>query len=266
MARSRSKYSRAQIRSRVRKPRRRGSSQWFYAAMAGIVVLGVVGIVLSRGSDSAAVPPQPGNPSTGAAGDHWHAAFDVNVCGEWLTPPAEFETAADNPNVRVGIHTHADGFIHTHPFTRSEGGNNATLGRFLEYGGWSVRGDSFDVWQGPSADSTKTSWSNGDTCPPGTTLAGQEGVVKWSVDCKNRTGNPSAIKLRDLEVIAVAFLPKKEPIGVPPNASATPADDGSTPSAFDVEDCTTAGPGGQVATTTPPAATTETTLPPSSSP
>lgn len=272
MARSRNKYSRAQIRSRVRKPRRRGSSQWFYAAMAGIVVLGVVGIVFSRSDDSAAVPPQPGNASTGAPGDHWHAAFAVNICGTWIDPPGEFEQIADNPNVTPGIHTHGDGFIHIHPFTRSEGGNKATLGRFLDYGGWGVSSDSIDLgenqraWVGLPADPGKRSWSNGDKCPPGTPMAGRTGVLQWSLDCEDETGNPSDLKLQDLEVIAIAFLPKQEPIGVPPNANATPADDGTTPPAFDVKGCTTAGPGGEIVPTTAPVATTETTLPPSSSP
>ena len=67
---------------------------------------------------------------------------------------------------------HGDGFIHTHPFTRSEGGDNATLGRFLGYGGWGVSEDSIDLgadttaWAGLPADPGKRTWSDGDTCPP----------------------------------------------------------------------------------------------------
>jgi hypothetical protein len=238
--------------------------------MAVIVIVGIGLIVFSRGdTGSAGVPPQPGNPTTGEAGDHWHSAFAVNICGQWIDPPSEFETQPDNPNVNVGVHTHGDGFIHIHPFSRSEGGDNATLGRFLEYGGFGVSEDSINFgedaarWPGVAADPEKREWSNGDECPPGTTMAGRTGVVKWSINCTDRSGNPADYKLKDLQVLALAFLPENEPIGVPPNASATPArDEQSTPSPLDVENCATAGPGGELPTPTAPLATTPTTLPP----
>jgi hypothetical protein len=254
MAKS-SKYTRARIRARGRRGRRRGGTSWFYAAIAMVVVVGVVLIVVSR-SSTADVPPQPGNPATGEAGDHWHDAFAVNICGEWLSAPAEFEQVADNPNVTPGIHTHGDGFIHIHPHTKSEGGENATLGRFLDYGGWGASEDSIDLgedqtkWVGLSADPSKRTWSDGDKCPAGTEFAEQKGVVKWSIDCKERDGNPSDYKLENGVVVALAFLPKDEPIGVPPNASEAPSDDGSTEGPLNVKACTTEGPGGDTATTT----------------
>lgn len=278
MARSRNRYSRARIRARARKPRR-GTSQWFYGALALIVVLGIVGIVLTvsgRGSDL--VAPQPGNPTTGEPGDHWHAAFKVNICGEWITDPPTFEEVADNPNVRPGIHTHGDGFVHTHPFTRSEGGNNATFGRFLRYGGWSVSEDSIDLgsdatkWAGLSVDPSKRTWSDGDKCPAQSKFPGKAGEVKWSVDCKARTGDPSDIKLRDRQVIAVGFLPKQDKLGVPPNAQATPAADQSTgPTPIDNKSCSSVGPGESPTTiagetTTVPGASTPSTAPGSTAP
>jgi hypothetical protein len=274
MARSRKRYSRAQIRARVRRPKRRGGAQWFYGAMALIVIVGVGGIVAARSANqSSDTPPQPGDPATGAAGDHWHAAFAVNICGDWVKAPETFETAAGNANVRVGIHTHGDGFIHIHPFTRSEGGDNATLGKFLGYGGWGASEDSIDFgsdatkWEGLSADPSKRTWSNGDKCPAGTPFAEQTGVVKWSLDCTTEHGNPSDLKLADQTVVALAFLPKHEQIGIPPNASETPQQDqSSTPTPLNAKGCSTAGPGGAVATTLPgattaPAATDTTTAP-----
>lgn len=235
-----------------------------------IVLVGVVGIALTRADQGAAdPPPQPGNAATGAPGDHWHAAVAANVCGEWLTSPPEFEQVADNPNVRPGIHTHGDGFVHAHPFTRSEGGDNATFGKFLDYGGWLASEDSLELWVGPAAAPTATSWSNGDTCPADTPHAGKKGTVVWSVDCKARTGNPSEVKLLDQQVIAVGFLPKGEKLDVPPNASATPADDGSEAGPTDNEGCSTLGPGDVIPTTVAPIDTTPTTVattPPSSTP
>lgn len=260
MAKSRNKYTRARIRARGRRPKKRGGVTWFYAALAAIVILGVAGVALARPDSSAAVAPQPGDPATGAPGDHWHAAIAADICGTWLGAPAEFETAADNPNVRSGIHTHGDGFIHIHPFTASEGGDNATLDRFLTYGGWLASETSLDLWSGPASAPEQTTWSNGDECPPGTPFAGRKGVAKWSFDCKAKTGNPSSVKLKDQAVYALAFLPKDEQIGVPPNATEAPADDGSGSTPLDNPGCGTVGPGESETTTTSLAeATTDST-------
>jgi hypothetical protein len=269
MPRSRNKYSRARIRARVRRPKRRGGAGWFYGALALIVVAGIVGIVLVRSSNNAAlVPPQPGDPTTGAPGDHWHTALGVNVCGDWLPPAPAFEQIADNPNVRAGIHTHGDGFIHDHPFTTSEGGDHATFGRFLNYGGWSASSESVQLWTGPSGDTAKKSWSNGDKCPPGTPMAGRVGEVKWAIDCgKERTDNSSDYKLHDLQVLALAFLPKGVAIGTPPNASSTPQNDqGVTPNAFNIKKCSTAGPGGATPSSSTPAPSSSTSAPAATTP
>ncbi len=258
MAKSRSKYTRARIRARGRRPKKRGGATWFYSLMALIVVGGVLGVALSRPDHASGVAPQPGNPSTGAPGDHWHAAIGVDICGTWLSAPAEFLTVADNPNVSVGLHTHGDGFIHIEPQSASEGGNNATLERWLGYGGWSASSTSFDLWSGPASDPGKTTWSDGDKCPPGTEFAGQQGVVKWSVDCKARTGNPSDLKLKDQAVYALAFLPKGETVGVPPNASSIPAGSGTAP--LNNAGCNAASSGAPATTTTSVAgATTDST-------
>jgi len=248
MANSRSKYTRARIRAHGRRRQRRGGATWFYGAVALVVVVGVALIVVSR-SSTADVPPQPGNPSTGEPGDHWHASIAANVCGEWISNPPEFETAADNANVRVGVHTHGDGFMHIHPFTKSEGGENATVGRFLTYGGWDASEDSLSLWDGPPSAPDKTEWSDGDKCPEGTPFAGKAGVVRWSVHCKAREGNPSEYKPENADVVALAFLPKNEDIGTPPNASEAPADDGGSTAPLPAKGCTTPLPGENTTTT-----------------
>jgi hypothetical protein len=261
MAKKSSKYTRARIRAHGRKRQRRGGTTWFYGAIALIVIAFlVIGFFTISDRSSADTPPQPGNPSTGEPGDHWHAAIAANVCGEWLSNPATFETAADNPNVRVGIHTHGDGFMHIHPFTKSEGGDNATVGRFLTDGGWSASEGELSLWAGPAADPQQTDWSDGDKCPPGTEFAGQKGVVKWAIDCKERQGNPSDYKPQNGDVVAFGFLPKSEPIPTPPNASAAPEDDGGSTTPLDNKGCVTAGPGAETATTTVAGATPDTTV------
>ncbi len=269
MPKKRGRYGRAQIRSKFRRNRRQRSSGWFYSVIT-VLVIGGISMVYFLGfatkNDAAAVHPQPIDPSTGQFVDHWHEAIAVNFCGDWVSAPPTFETVAGNDNVRAGIHTHGDGFIHIHPYTLSESGNHATLGRFLTYGGWSASADSLDLWpdqtalvSGRSTAPTPVKASNGDKCPAGSTFAGKAGVVKWSLDCKDQHGNPSDLKLADLKVIALAFLPKSEPIGIPPNASSTPTDDGSSSGALNIASCSTAGPGATTAPTTASPATTPTT-------
>jgi hypothetical protein len=271
MARSRNKHSRAALRARARRPRRTGSSRWFSLTIVLVVLVGVVGVTLASGvldrDDASAVGPQPpsaDNPS----GDHWHAAFAVNICGEWLTDPPEFETAAGNSNVSTGVHTHGDGFIHIHPRFGSEAGENATLGKFLDYGGWSVSEDSIQTWTGPSFAPDQTEWSNGDRCPDANGEAGQgePGRVVFEVDCTPARGNPSDHKFADQEVVAIGFLPRGEELGAPPNAASAPVDDSggaTTPEAIDNAECRPAATNNPGVAETVPATPSTAATPPS---
>ena len=243
MARSRNKYSRAAVREKTRRrPRNQRSSRWFVVTVTVICIVGIVGITVASGvlsrSDQASAAPQPPSDAN-PAGDHWHAAFGINICGEWLTNPPTFETADGNPNVRVGIHTHGDGFIHIHPFYSSEAGDKATLGKFLKYGGWSASDSSLETWVGPPGASSKTSWSNGDKCPnaAGEAGKGKPGRVVFQVNCKTVDGNPSDHVLADQEVVAIGFLPVGEKLGAPPNAQSAPSNDGTNASAIDQKAC-----------------------------
>jgi len=257
MVRSRNKYSRARIRSRVRKPRRRGGSQWFYGALGIIVAAGVVGIVAARPGSSLGPHPRP--TLANQVGDHWHSAFGVNICGDWLSNPPEFKTVHDNPGVYAGLHTHDDGFIHVEPQSLSESGNNATIGKFLGYGGWSASSSGLTVWEGPSTASSKTKWSDGATCPAGTPAAGKKGHFAWSVNCRARHDDPNGYKVQDKQVIALAFLPEGEAIGVPPSASGAPSGEtGNALKAFNVTSCLALS-SGTTTTSTTGAATTDTT-------
>jgi hypothetical protein len=59
-------------------------------------------------------------------GDHWHMAIGFSRCGEELPFQADADGDPD------GIHTHADGLIHIHPFSNDAAGANAQLGVFLD--------------------------------------------------------------------------------------------------------------------------------------
>jgi hypothetical protein len=271
MARSRNKYTRARMRNRIRRPKRRGGARWFYGALAAIVALGVAGVVASSGSEDP-VHPFVLNTQTGE-GDHWHAAFNVNICGQWIDNPPEFTTVDDDTLVYAGLHTHADGFIHVEAASPSEAGNNATVGRFLDYSdGWGISDDTLDIWPAGVADQlsetqrvdpNKTEWTNGDKCPEGSPMAGRAGQVSWSLDCKVQSSDANDHKVRDGDVIAFAFLPKGEDIGIPPNADAAPVgEDGEPLPVSKNKGCTTSGPGAnETAATTVPLVVTTTTTP-----
>src|SRR3979490_1551675 len=96
MPKSRNRYARAQARARYRKPKRRGGS---FGWNMGIALLAVVGIVLlvwpvAGRRDQASAAPRAGDPTTGQAGDHWHASLEVVSSGEMLFPSPLFETTA----------------------------------------------------------------------------------------------------------------------------------------------------------------------------
>lgn len=233
MPKSRNRYARAQARARYRKPKRRNSSTGWNIGIAAIVVAGLAALIVTVAANrqEASARPRAGNPNTGAPGDHWHASLDVNICGTWAPPAPAFESEAGNPNVRVGIHSHADGLIHIHPFNSSEAGTNATVGRFLDYGGWKADAGSLSLW--PDAKGKDIKDKNGDTCtlPDGSKKAG---LVRWFVNGKEHTGSVSDYPPKDQDKIVVTFDPKGtklSDLGAPPNQAilASPSDQGQNP-------------------------------------
>jgi hypothetical protein len=264
MPQSRTRYQRAAKRSRYRKPKhkRSGSFGW-NVAIAAVLIVGVVAVLLVRGGgDSAGSgPPFVADPASGRPQSHWHTALQVNICGEWLATDPEFHSAADNPNVNAGIHTHGDDLIHTHPLVISEAGGNATLAKFADYAGWSVSTDSIDAWVGPESKPNQTEWSNGDTCTFGE-FEGEKGVLTWTVDGKAQTGSPSDYKIREGETVGIYFLPRGADRPFPPDACTAFANisDDAVAVLSEKSPCRETS-----TTTTLPAETTTTTAAPSTS-
>jgi hypothetical protein len=237
------KASRTRRRAAAVKARRtRSGSPVWYVATAAVIVVGVVAIALSRGETAGEARPLPND-------DHWHSALGVNVCGTWLGNVPTFEERAGT-TIRAGLHSHGDGLMHIHPYTSDEAGDRATLGQFLEEGGWSASGDSLELWDG-------TEHRDGQDCD------GKEATVRWSVNGEERDGNPSDFKPNDGDVVALAFLPEGEDIGTPPQASAVPND--VEPSAQttlpNAPETTTPGSTAPGETTVPGATVPETTAP-----
>lgn len=151
-------------------PKGAGSKNWIFAlAVVAIVGLGI-GIVLFARSENTglgdnSVPPkanlQDGNPS-----DHWHAAFAVSVCGSEIAP------LQDNATDPLGIHTHGDGLIHIHPFTRAAAGERATLGKYFPQVNLKVTDQGFQLPDGVATDDGGTTVEEGVT-----TCGGKEGEL-----------------------------------------------------------------------------------------
>ncbi|MDQ1520784.1 MAG: hypothetical protein QOI55_1857 [Actinomycetota bacterium] len=249
------KASRNRRRAAAVKARRtKSGSPFWYAATGVIIIVGVIAIAMSRGSNAAVAPF--------ANTDHWHAALGVNVCGTWLPNTPAFENRAGT-SVRAGLHSHADGLMHIHPYSSDEAGKRATVGLFLKYGGWKVTSDQLQVWD------TNKPHKNGEKCD------GKPAKVRWSVNGKERTGNPGAYRAQQGDVVALAFLPAGQKIGTPPQAKdlATPSDTGASATTTPTPSSESTGgstvPGATSATTTPgstTAPTGATTTPPTSAP
>jgi hypothetical protein len=243
-------------------------------AIIALVIVGIVAILLTRSggaSDGGSGAPHIANPTTGQAQDHWHTFLGVNICGEWLDGAPAFEKPYGSPTqtANAGIHSHGDGLIHTHPYLPSEAGTNATLGKYLSYGGWKITDSEIDLggsnaahpqWPGPASAKKTTTWSNGDVCPFGASK-GQKGEVVWAVDGVRKTGNPSEYRQKDGETIAVGFLPKGVALGFPPDACAAFSQISDQSTAAPVSKNSPCLADSSTTTTTPSAETTTTTAP-----
>jgi hypothetical protein len=115
------------------------------ALIIAIVVIGTALVLVARDSRQATASEAP------TTRDHWHEAFGINVCGEYLDPPAD--DGAD----RLGIHTHQDGLIHVHPFGAGASGENANMQAFFDQIGAEVSDGNMKLLDG-------TEKSDGQEC------------------------------------------------------------------------------------------------------
>ena len=118
------------------------------AALSVAVAAVLVATVLSTPGTTA---PTVDHPRIGQ--DHWHAAYQIYVCGQRQPNAPTWEG--------IGVHTHSDGIIHTHPFTPSEEGRGARLVKWFEYGGGLLDTTHLRI------PGQRQTLQNGDRCPNG---------------------------------------------------------------------------------------------------
>jgi hypothetical protein len=168
----------------------------WYAAAAVLVIAGSLAVAMSRSNSASGVGP--------VVGDHWHVALGVNNCGKW-TPNWLTTFSGGNPSgpvragtsIYAGLHSHGDGLIHMEPQTSADEGKHATVGTYFEFAGFKVNATSLEF--GTLDPVTTVKVKNGDKCN------GKPGVLRWSVDGKEKTGNPADYKLLNGDVVILAF-------------------------------------------------------------
>lgn len=191
----------------------------YYTFVTVVVVLGSFLLVFSRNNmDTASAEP----PTTK---DHWHTAYGIYICGAFVPAPE------DKGQDRLGIHTHGDGLIHVHPFSKAATGKGADFGKFVDQTGLKLSSTELGV-------AGQKTYKNGDKCD------GKKGEVKavvWENEADKTGqfvgGDPSDILLKQGKIITLAFVPEGTKVGdIPQPASvselANPSDlqqDGGTP-------------------------------------
>ena len=135
---------------------------WVPVMFIIFVVFGILGLLfVARGVTGA-----PRN------GDHWHATYQVYICGERQPNFPIWESA-------LGIHTHDDGIIHMHPFQPAGEGAGARLVKWFEYGGGKLTQSEMHQ-PGTRKDEV---YKNGHICDDGS-----EAVLQLFVDSADDPG------------------------------------------------------------------------------
>ncbi len=179
------------------------------ALITGIIVVGLALTFFARQERAASASEAPV-----VNRDHWHAAFGINICGEWQ------DVVHDDGPDTAGIHTHADGLIHIHPFVGAAAGERAVFERFTDQVGIELGEDRIVLPGGES-------YTNGDECEDedGEKEEGRWALYVWppqatdATDPEIVTGNDiGAERLRrDGQAFVLAFVPEGEEVGLPPS-------------------------------------------------
>ena len=187
----------------------------FPAALVLVVVLGTILVVYARGNRTAEALEPP------LLSDHWHSAYGMYVCGEFLPDLPEFIAPQNGGN-----HTHGDGLIHIHPFSTARAGDNATLQNWLSDAG-AVLGNSDGL------DEESFAVPGGETYVEGEDdCEGSEGdpivqVAVWETYQSAIDGEEPAVLtenfddirfVQDGQAYTIAFAPEDAEIPAPPSA------------------------------------------------
>ena len=120
-------------------------------------------------------------------GDHWHAPYQIVICGEKQPPIGTFEAGSGSPG------THGDGVMHQHPFSPAGEGSASNLKSFFDVGGGKLSGNEIQV------PGYRETYKNGDKCPDGT-----EGVVQVFLNSQ-KVDNFTRYIAKDGDLLRIVF-------------------------------------------------------------
>ncbi len=216
------------------------------ALIVAIILVGVSLVFVARGQREASAGEKP------TPKDHWHEALGIDICGNFQDPLTDV-----GPD-RLGIHTHADGLIHIHPFGSGASGKNAQLVKYLDQTGVKVTDTSITLPGGKT-------YTNGDKCdgkPATLALYVWPPQANDSTEPKKITKNIATTRFaEDGGAYVLAFVPDGAKVKLPPSVKdlANPIDLEETPQPGDTSGVASTVP----ATTAPPTTTAPaTTAPP----
>ena len=224
----------------------RGTQSWLYwALIVGIVVLGITGLWFSRvdrrrefAAAATGVPPI-------ARQDHWHTAYGIYICDQFIEPI----TDQRDPE---GIHTHADGVIHVHPFVSRSSGENAKLSKVFDAVQLDLSDSEIEVPGGETYN------EGDDECD------GEPGVMQLKVKGREEVITENIEDFRfdeDRQVITIAFAPEGAEIPLPPSEPTLDNLSDVEPAQQQPAASSTTVAGDPAATTAPPAESTTTAAP-----
>ena len=171
---------------------------------AAAIALAVILVATVLGTGGAGEPTGPGRGAPRIGRHHWHATYQVFICGE---------RQPNFPTWESGVHTHGDGVIHIHPFVPAEEGKGARLVKFFEYGGGKLTQSEMRM------PGDRQTFRNGDKCPDGSEAVLQVIVNGEPLDDLNR------YVPQDGDRIRIVFGPPEAapaPMEVPPAETPTP--------------------------------------------
>ena len=162
---------------------------------------------------------------------HWHAAYATWDCTQ--AKGAEFLPLINGENDpdTSGIHAHADGLIHIHPFVASVAGGKATLGKFFKTVGLEVTADKIVLPAKDASADARLPATKGRTLKADTNCkSAKKGKVRVFVfkDAKDTKpseplGKPADIPLKQGEILVFALIEDGVSPRMPPNATALEA-------------------------------------------
>ena len=187
----------------------------FYAALAVIVVLGLLSIVFARHQYQSGSATTTTVAVTPAVNTTTFAGLSIAACGT-VEPVLAVQAGQAG-----SLTAQADGVIKVAPTAAAQAGNNSNLAAFAKsYTGLTVSSSKLVV--PANGSNAGLSYANGSKCPAGTPDAGKTGVVsitRWANFADKKplvTTDPSKVKLSENALVTISFAPKGAKVSKPP--------------------------------------------------